>query len=566
MHLRVTKVKQKNGVAEFVQLVESERHPETGVPRARVIQHLGRKDQLDVEALKRLVKSISRFIEQPAAEGGAVQGSLFDVAGFEKSPFEFVGARSLGAVWLLDGLWKRFGIDRILGKLLAEREFTTPIERLLFAMVANRAVAPCSKLAMEAWVARDVVVPGLDAVGSEQLYRAMDFLLAADAKIQEGVFFSVANLLNLEVDVLFLDTTSTYFEVENPDEPGDERLHLRQRGYSKDNHPELPQVVIGFAMTKQGIPVRCWTWPGNTGDQSVIEQVKRDLNGWKLGRVVTVADAGFNSEKNRRILQQAGGHYIIGEKLRVTATGHPAEALSRGGRFKTLDDGLEIKEVKVGGDGAKARRYVVVKNPDVASRDKAKRDDITAEVERRLAALKELDGEPHQKAECALRSHATFGRYVTQTPTGRLKLHRDKIASEELLDGKFLVSTSDDSLSVEEIVYGYKALWAIERTFRDMKHVLDLRPVYHRLSDRIRAHVLLCWLAMVLVRVAENETGETWPALRAEMGRHQLATIEGKTGTVQHTSRPTAFQIATYKACKVDPPPKIYSMSASRKG
>lgn len=567
MHLRVTKVKQKNGIAEFVQLVESERHPETGVPRARVIQHLGRKDQLDIEALRRLVKSISRFIDVPAdgEDSAAGQGSLFDVARFEKAPFEFLGARSLGAVWLLDGLWKRFGIDRILGKLLEEREFTTPIERLLFALVANRAVAPCSKLAMEDWIAKDVVVPGLDAVGSEQLYRAMDFLLAADAAIQEGVFFNVANLLNLEVDVVFLDTTSTYFEVENEDEPGDERLHLRQRGYSKDNHPELPQVVIGLAMTKDGIPVRCWTWPGNTGDQSVIEEVKKDLNGWKLGRVVTVADAGFNSEKNRRILQQAGGHYIIGEKLRVTATGHPAEALSRGGRFRVLDDGLEMKEVKIGGDGAKARRYVVVKNPEIARRDKAKRDDIVAEVERRLAALKELDGEPHHKSECALRAHTTFGRYVAQTPTGRLKLHREKIASEELLDGKFLISTSDDSLSAEEIVYGYKALWAIERTFRDLKHVLDLRPVHHRLSDRIRAHVLLCWLAMVLVRVAERETGETWSALRAEMGRHQLASIETKKGVVQHTSRPTTFQIAAYKACQVPLPPTIYSMSAARK-
>lgn len=563
MHVRVTKVKQKGGLAEFVQLVESERHPETGVPRARVIHHFGRKDQLDVEALKRLVKSISRFIDEPA---GAEPGTLFDLAGFEKSPFEFLGARSVGSVWLLDGLWKRFGIDRILQDLLAERGFVTPIERLLFALVANRAVAPCSKLAMEDWIAKDVVVPGLEAVSSDQLYRAMDFLLESDAAIQEGVFFGVANLLNLEVDVVFLDTTSTYFEVENEDEPGDERLHLRQRGYSKDNHPELPQVVIGLAMTKEGIPVRCWTWPGNTGDQSVVEQVKKDLNGWKLGRVITVADAGFNSEKNRRVLQQAGGHYIIGEKLRVTATGHPAEALSRGGRFKVFDDGLEMKEVKIGGDGAKARRYVVVKNPEIARRDKAKRDDIIAEVERRLAVLKELAGEPHEKNECALRAHTTFGRYVTQTPTGRLTLNREKIAVEELLDGKFLVSSSDDSLSAEEIVYGYKALWAIERTFRDLKHVLDLRPVYHRVSDRIRAHVLLCWLAMVLVRVAESATGETWPTLRAEMGRHQLAAIETKQGIVQHTSRPTTMQMATYKACKVDPPPKIYSMPAPRKG
>lgn len=565
MHLRVTKVKQKSGIAEFVQLVESERHPETGVPRARVIQHLGRKDSLDIEGLRRLVKSISRFTGEPAAE----QGRLFELAGNEKAPFEFLGSRSIGAVWLLDGLWKRLGIDAVLRKLLAERDFTSPIERLLFALVANRAVDPSSKLAMEEWVAKDVVVPGLETVGSEQLYRAMDFLLTASAAIQEAVFFNVANLLNLEVDVIFLDTTSTYFEVEaEDDEDPDARMHLRQRGKSKDNHPELPQVVIGFAMTRQGIPVRCWTWPGNTSDQTVVEEVKRDLNGWKLGRVVTVADAGFNSEKNRRILQQAGGHYIIGERLRGGKKGEPVEALSVGGRYTAYEDGLEMKEVKIGKpEDANYRRYVIVKNPEMARRDKAKRDDIVAAVEAELAKLKRIkDDDEHHKAECELRAHKTYGRFVTQTPKGRLTLNREKIANEERCDGKFMISASDHSLSAEDIMYGYKALWAIERTFRDMKHVLDLRPVYHRVSDRIRAHVLLCWMAMVLVRVAETETGETWSSLRAEMGRQMLGTFQCKQGEFQQISRATVSQTTAYKACKVALPPLIYSIPAPLKG
>lgn len=564
MHLRVTKVKQKAGIAEFVQLVESERHPETGVPRARVLHHFGRKDQLDVEGLKRLVKSISRFIDEPAG----TQGTLFDLPNVEKSPFEFLGSRAIGHVWLLNGLWSRFGIDRILKELLNDREFSTPVERLLFALVANRAVAPCSKLAMEDWVEKDVLIPGLEAVSSDQLYRAMDFLLSANAAIQEGVFFSVANLLNIEVDVIFLDTTSTYFEVEAEDEEdSDARLHLRRRGKSKDNHPELPQVVIGFAMTRSGIPVRCWTWPGNTNDQSVVEEVKRDLNGWKLGRVVTVADAGFNSEKNRRILQQAGGHYIIGERLRAGKTGEPVEALSIGGRYTAYDDGLEMKEVKVGKpENANFRRYVIVKNPDMARRDKAKRDDIVAAVEQELDKLKKIkEKEAHHKAECELRAHKTYGRYIKQTPKGRLTLNREKIAQEERCDGKFMISSSDHSLSAEDIMYGYKALWAIERTFRDMKHVLDLRPVYHRLSDRIRAHVLLCWLAMVLVRVAESQTGETWSSLRQDLGRHVVGSIKSKHGEFQHVSRPTVTQTTAYKACQVEPPPKIYSMSAFHK-
>ena len=554
MYLRVTKAKQKSGVAEYVQLVQSVRHAETGVPRAQVIHHFGRRDQLDMEALRRLIKSIARFLDNDEAAAIAGIGS----------PFTFIGARAIGATWFLDSLWKRLGIDQELATLLAKRGFTTLIERLLFAMVANRALDPGSKLAMEDWVAKDVVIPGLSTVTSDQLYRAMDFLLEADADIQKAVFFNVANLLNLEVDVIFLDTTSTYFEVGDPDDPEDEKLHLRRRGKSKDNHPELPQVVVGFAITREGIPVRCWTWPGNTSDQAVIDEVKKDLNGWKLGRVITVADTGFNSEKNRRILQTAGGHFILGEKLHQGPQGVPVEVLSRAGRFRTLDDDLEIKEVIVDPDGMNERRFVIVRNPDEARRDKLKREDILAEVRRRLDAIKELDGEPHEKAECALRSHEIFGRYIAQTPKGRLTLNRDKIAQEELVDGKYLITCSDDSLSAEDIVRGYKALWRIERAFRDLKHVLDIRPVYHRLSDRIRAHVLLCWLALLLVRVAENETLQTWGTLRNELGRLMVGIHQSEHGEIWQTGRPTPNLLAAYKASKVDPPPKNYAIPTPR--
>ncbi|WRP14334.1 hypothetical protein VLY81_13075 [Geochorda subterranea] len=146
----------------------------------------------------------------------------------------------------------------------------------------------------------------------------MDFLLEAAEAIQREVFWTLANLFNLEVDVIFFDTTTAYFEIEGEDADG-----LRRWGHSADDHPKMAQVVIGLAVTRDGIPVRCWVWPGNTGDQNVVAEVKRDLNGWKLNRVVVVLDTGFNSEANRRILQGAGDHYIIGEKLRVGPQGCP---------------------------------------------------------------------------------------------------------------------------------------------------------------------------------------------------------------------------------------------------
>lgn len=556
MYVRVVKVKQKTGMAEFVQLAHNVRDPITGVAKAKILHHFGRADQLDLDALRRLVKSICRFLEPQ--EASAI---LDRITPPTPSPFEFLGSRQLGGTWLLDGLWKRLHIDQVLQKNLRQRGYKTPIERLLFAMVADRALAPSSKLAMEHWVSQEVTIPGLPTVDVHQLYRAMDFLLESAEDLQKEVFFTVANLLNLEVDLIFLDTTSTYFEVESEDVDEPEGVGLRKRGYSKDNHAELPQAIIGFAVTRTGIPVRCWVWPGSTSDQAVVEEVKRDLQGWQLGRVVSVADTGFNSEKNRHILQQAAGHYIMGEKLRQGSQGAPVEVLSHPGKFKTLENGLQIKEVFLNGGSTARRRFVIIRNPAEAERDRAKRQDILAEVERRLAALKQLTGQPHQKAACALRAHPVFGRYVTQTPTGRLTLDRKKIDSDAHLDGKYLVSTSDERMPAEDVAMGYKQLWAVERIFRDLKHVVDIRPVYHRLADRIKAHVLLCWLALLLIRVAENETKLTWRQLRQVMTPLQVGIHGIDAGEVWQTCPVTPEQKTVFTALGLTLPPRYYSVT-----
>lgn len=498
-----------NGV-EFVQLVHNEWVD--GKSRTKVVHGFGRKDRLDQEALKRLVNSISRFLDPDDA--AAVRQEL----GLQ-TPFEFLGAREYGGAYLLNGLWERLGIAGVLKRLTGEREFGVSVERLLFALVAQRALAPGSKLAAEWWISEVAHIDGLPEVEVQQLYRAMDFLLEAHGEIQKEVFWSVKNLFNLEVDLIFVDTTSTYFEIEgedaDEDEAGDDAGGgLRKRGYSKDSRADLAQAVLGFAVTRDGVPVRCWVWPGNTVDVSVVEEVKRDLNDWKLGRVVMVMDTGFNSEANRRALQGAGDAFIIGEKMRLGRDGKLPEALTRAGRYKTLANGLRAKEVITNQGSVAARRFVVVHNPEQAERDAGKRGDIIAEAERRLAALGDLTGKSHTKAVCDLRAHKVFGRYLRELKGGALKLDKTKIAAEAKLDGKYLISTSDEHLSVEDVVLGYKQLHEIERVNRDLKHTVDVRPVYHRRSDRIKAHVLLCWLALLLIRIAETESGESWHQLK----------------------------------------------------
>ena len=258
------------------------------------------------------------------------------------APLSVESSRPIGAAWLLDGLWRQLDIAAALREVLGPRRFRADIERVIFALVANRAIAPASKLAAAEWVSASVVVPGLDAMDKDQAMRAMDLLVTADArgKVSEAVFFAAAQLLNLEVDLIFFDSTTTYFERDDEPEPDENgQLGLRRFGHSKDHRKDLPQIVIGLAVTREGIPVRCWVWPGNTTDMTVIEQVKNDLADWRLGRVVTVADSGFSSRDNMAYLQRGGGHYIMGVKMRE-GSAQAREALSRQGRYQQVRDNL----------------------------------------------------------------------------------------------------------------------------------------------------------------------------------------------------------------------------------
>jgi len=593
MYLRTTARANKDGsVVRYLALAHNQRVG--AATKANVLLNLGREDRLDPDGLRRLVRSINRYLGEPDTDGtdaAAVTGADTVTDGLR-----LMSSRPAGAAWLLHGLWKALDVDTALRKVLGGRRFSTDVERVLFALVANRAIDPASKLAAAEWASCDVAIPGLEGMDEDQAYRAMDLLVEADtdASVQEAVFFAVADLLNLEVDLLFFDTTSTYFQRDtedpDPDPDGeDESPGFRRYGHSKDHRRDLPQIVIGLAVTREGIPVRCWCWPGNTNDQAILPEVKDGLRGWRLGRVVTVVDRGFSSRENLAYLRRAGGHYIAGERMR-DGSAHAAEALSRQGRYQSVRDNLRIKEVRI--DSTPGIRWIICHNPDEAERDQAARDAaitrITTELDRittartrareqaraqraesatRSAAARkkaertaETDEAAHVKAECALREHPALGRWLRQTPPGRLVLDRAKITAEARLDGKYLLSTSDPDLSAEDVALGYKNLLEAERGFRDLKSTIELRPVFHRIEPRIRAHVLLCWLALLLIRVAERRTGQTWRTIARELGRLHAITLAGPAGTVVQTTEPTTAQLRILRACGLTPPPRITTL------
>ncbi len=228
MYLRTTQRRNKDGsVVRYVQLAHNRRVE--GVTQAEVLLNLGREDGLDRDGLARLVVSINRYLGEPAPTAVPADAAMLVGDGLTVTE-----SRPMGTAYLLDALWRQLGVDVALRKVLGPRRFSTDVERVLFALVANRAIDPISKLAAAEWVSHDVAIPGLEVMDEDQAYRAMDLLVEADAQagVQEAVFFAVADLLNLEVDVLLFDTTSTYFE-RDTEEEGDGAF--RRYGHSKDH-------------------------------------------------------------------------------------------------------------------------------------------------------------------------------------------------------------------------------------------------------------------------------------------------------------------------------------------
>jgi hypothetical protein len=585
MYLRETRRTTKDGTSvAYLQLAHNERHPVTRVSTVRVLHNFGRVDQLDKNALRRLVDSLSRFLDPAdavaAAHGGAEAG------------VEVLDTRRLGAVWVLDRLWERVGIAAAIRRVAARRKLDAAVtERIVFALVAQRACEPASKLEATKWVAQRVFIDGVPGFGDDAAYRSMDFLLDALGEIAGEVFSSVAHLLNLDVSVIFVDTTSTYWQVETAEQtvgdaagdpgepPGGEQdggaagaprpleAGARRFGHSKDHREDLPQVVIAMAVTREGVPVRCWTFAGDTADQAIVRSVKDDLDGWDLRRMVWVTDRGFASAQNRAYLTRGGGHYIHAEKLRATNT-EAAAALSRPGRYRSVAGNLRVKEVQVapGGDGdgdggARAQRFVICQNPEAGARDAAVRDRL---VEHLRGLIDGSDGWSARRRDefvGSLRSKPGLRRYLRRTPGGLLRIDQAAITAETHLDGKWLLRTSDLTLDPEDLAAAYKQLLAVERGWRDMKGALGLRPVFHYREDRIRAHVQLCWLALLLIRIAENATDQSWRCLRHELDRLALVTLATSHGTVAQRSQTTHAQRTILSALELAEPPKFFDFA-----
>jgi transposase len=562
MYLRTTKRHNADGSEiRYYQLAENAWDAARGCAVAKVVYNFGRADQVDGDKLRRLAKSILRVFggEEPSTTGVAGDVRIRDT-------------RAYGGVYVVEALWKELGIDTVLLERGASdgAEDATPnaaktFERALFLMVANRCLSPYSKLyCWEQWLREEVFLPRAQQLQLHHLYLAMDFFEKHKAEVEKAIYFKMADLMNADVDLIFYDTTSLHFEIDEEDESEREKLSrtyapLRKRGHSKNGRTDAPQIVVGLAVTRDGLPVRSWVFSGETSDVTTVEKVKEDLRGWRLGRCVFVGDAGMNSEDNRRKLGLGNGKYILASRMRA-GDEVTKDVLARPGRYKPVRENLRVKEVIVG-DGERRRRYVVCHNPAEEKRQREHRAKVIKELEAELATMQtRADGKLSQRAR-ELSTSGRYGKYVRETERGALRVDHAAIHEEERYDGKWVVTSNDDTLTSEDLALGYKQLLRVEACWRQLKSGLKMRPVFHYRPWRIQAHVGIAVLALLIERVAEIRTGETWRNLAASLEKIQVVEYDRGEARIQQTTdvRPEAVELL--RKLRVASPPKLHSIA-----
>jgi Transposase DDE domain len=557
MYLRTTRRRNHDGsLVEYYQLAETHWDPEKRRPTAQIIHNVGRADRLDRAALRRLARSISRVCH-----------SGLDVPTEVAPPGEAIAlewARPLGVVHVARALWEERGIGAVLRSFEHRARRRAPPELALFTMVANRLCEPLSKLACdEHWGPERVYLPEAEGLPLEHLYFALDFLDSHIAAVEREICFRTAALFRAGVDRIFWDTATVSCEIDGEDDTEEPRRGttlppLRRRGYRTERRDHTPQVVVGLALTRDGLPVRSWVFPGTTVDATTGAQVKEGLRGWRLGQAIFVGDAGLDSEANRQELARGLGHDILAMPL-GKRTEVQQEGLPRPGRCQQVNDHLEVTEV-MGGDGARRRRASVCRHLEEAKRQRQHREEVLAALRQELDRL-DPQAPGHTKRACELVASRRYGRYLRRGPGGQLAIDQGAVTRAARMDGRYVLLTNDESLPPEDVGLGYKAMRIIEACFRRMKTTgLRLRPVYHWTAHRIVSPVKLCVLALLLERAAELRAGDSWRNIRFVLEGLKAIRYRVQDTTIVQPTRLTPQATALLKQLQVPPPKRLLAV------
>lgn len=537
----------KSGKYQYLQIVEN--HKEGKKVVQRVISTIGRLDRLQSKGrVETLIRSLSKYSEKV----------LLVLS--EKSELTASG-KKIGPALIFERLWKETGIKKALKYVSAGRKFAFDVERAIFLTVLHRLMVSGSDRSCDKW-RRDYVIKGTDDLFLHHIYRAMGFLgeelldqrdalpfspRCSKDLVEEELFFDQRNLFS-GLDLVFFDTTSIYFE-------GNGGETLGKKGLSKERRPDLNQMVVGAVLDDNGKPICCEMWPGNTTDVitliPVVDRVRKRFN---TGQFCIVADRGMISAETLTELESPGRNisYILGTRMRKVNV-VKRSVLSRAGRYKEVypegkrpqdPSPLKVKEVRV--DGA---RYIVCINPRQARKDAKDREAI-------IASLKEQI----KKGPKSLVGNKGYRKYIN-VERESVTIDEEKVKSEASFDGKWVLTTNTD-LPAERVALKYKELWQVERVFRDIKTLLETRPIFHKRNDTIRGHVFCSFLALILRKELERRLESSghffeWADIKQDLKALQEIVIEenGKRLAIRSQCLGTCGKV--FQAMRLALPPTI---------
>ena len=542
---------QTNGSRTYLLIVDNVRVG--GKVKQRVLHRLGRLDELLASGqLDVLIQSLSRFSEKLAVLGAHAQGDSI-----------VTHCARIGPALIFDRLWQSCSIDKVLSALLADRRFEFSVERAIFLTVLHRLFAPGSDRAAEKWK-DDYAIDGASDLDLHHLYRAMAWLgeeLPKDQQdgaapfaprtnkdlIEEALFARRRDLFS-DLDIVFFDTTSIYFEGEGGETLG-------ERGHSKDHRPDLKQMVVGMVLDRNGDPICSELWPGNTADvKSLVPIVERLKIRFGIGSVCIVADRGMISAETLAEVEKRKWQYILGVRMRSST--EAKAVVARAGRYAEVhpksddrDDPspLKVKEVWV----EDARRYVVCVNEDQATKDRHDREAVVASLREAL-----------DHGDKSLVGNKGYRKYL-RAGGKQFAVDEDKIQEEARYDGKWVLTTNTD-LPTHEVALKYKQLWMVEDVFRSMKSLLDTRPIFHKRDETIRGHVFCSFLALLLRkelqdRLARKEWKLEWADVVRDLDNLNEMKIAINDKSFVFRGQTSGVAGKVFQACGVALPPVLRS-------
>lgn len=524
MYIRVKKVKNSQGkLREYLLVVEGKRID--GKVRQRVIANLGRVDILkETDMADLLVEKLTLYTKQKR---------LMDIG---ETQCDY--SKEYGLILILRRIWEDSGLEALFKRYLSKYKYKAKLSESIFAMVVSRIINPASEYKTSNWI-EDVYEPKWDRISLQHFYRGLDFIERHKVDFEKELFLKATDLFSQELDLVMFDTTSIKYWGEGGE------ASILQRGYSKEKRGDLKQVIVGILMTKEGLPIGCEIFPGNTSDlKSFIQVVEKIKGRYKIGKIIWVADRGMVSKENIRMLNELKQEYILGVRMRQFDKAKRKVLLSLDKMWPVRED-LYVKEVKLEGEG----RYIVCYNPKEQELEFKKRQFFKLHLRKKIATA-------HTK-EWIIKNG--YKKYVDFE--GEITLNEEKLRDESQYDGKWVLLTNS-ALDSRDVALYYKGLWQIEASFRDLKQDLETSPIYHYKQRRIIAHIFVSFLSLLLktilkkkIRQIDKKANYT-EILEAVKKIKAVKLSSGRQEIIFRTELPQNAYLA-FKAAGISPPPKV---------